>query len=276
MLEKIKKYIPRSFKKLLRYSFLGLLDGFDFILGKRDSVIPPKRLIFIGDGEFRKVGEEFFRHFVELGGLKKSDNVLDVGKGIGRMAIPLINYLDPNSRYEGIDIVESGINWCKKNITSKHPNFNFQLADIYNKAYNPKGRFKAGEYKFPFEDGSFDFVFLTSVFTHMLPKDLENYLMQISRVLTNGGKYLITFFLVNDESKKLIDNGLSTRNLQYKLDGFYSTDKKYPELATGYDELYVFDLYKKCGLIVNKTLYGSWCGRKQYLSYQDIIIASKN
>lgn len=114
MLEKIKKYVPRSFKKLLRYSFLGLLDGFDFILGKRDSVIPPKRLIFIGDGDFRKVGEEFFRHFVELGGLKKSDNVLDVGSGIGRMAIPLINYLDPNSRYEGIDIVESGINWCKK------------------------------------------------------------------------------------------------------------------------------------------------------------------
>lgn len=79
----------------------------------------------------------------------------------------------------------------------------------------------------------------------MLPKDLENYLMQISRVLTNGGMCLITFFLVNDESKKLIDKSLSTRNLQYKLDGFYSTDKKYPELATGYDELYVFDLYKK-------------------------------
>jgi len=187
MLEKIKKYIPRSIKKLLRYSYLTFLDGINFILGKRDTEIPPKRMIFIGDGDFREVGEEFFKHFVELGGLKKSDNVLDVGSGIGRMAIPLINYLDSNSRYEGIDIVQSGISWSKKNITTKYPNFNFLLADIYNKAYNPKGRFKASEYKFPFEDSSFDFVFLTSVFTHMLPKDLENYLMQISRVLINGG-----------------------------------------------------------------------------------------
>jgi len=74
----------------------------------------------------------------------------------------------------------------------------------------------------------------------------------------------------------LIDNGLSTRNFKYKFDGFYSIDKTYPELATGYDELYVFDLYKKCGLTINKTFYGSWCGRKEYLSYQDIIVAKKN
>jgi 2-polyprenyl-3-methyl-5-hydroxy-6-metoxy-1,4-benzoquinol methylase len=98
----------------MRYTVYALEDGIDFILGKRDSTIPPKRMIFIGDGDFKQVGNEFLKYFIELGGTQKSDNVLDVGCGIGRMAIPLTNYLDSNSRYEGIDIVESGINWCKK------------------------------------------------------------------------------------------------------------------------------------------------------------------
>jgi len=120
------------------------------------------------------------------------------------MAIPLTKYLSEGS-YEGIDIIPYHINWCKKNIMSRYPNFRFQMADVFNKLYNPKGKYKPSEYEFPYQDEDFDFVFLTSVFTHMLPKDMENYFSQIARVLRKKGRCLITFFLLNKESLRLIE-----------------------------------------------------------------------
>ena len=126
----------------------------------------------VGNGDFKEIGEEFLQLFTRLGGLKPNHDVLDVGCGIGRMALALVNYLEPTSRFEGFDIVKHGIDWCEKNITTRWPNFNFQHSDIYNKCYNESGRQVSRKYQFPYEDNSFDFVFLTSVFTHMLPRDM--------------------------------------------------------------------------------------------------------
>jgi hypothetical protein len=69
--------------------------------------------------------------------------------------------------------------WCQGNISSKYPNFRFQLADVYNTEYNPGGTHRASEYESPYEDESFDFVILTSAFTHMLPEEVSNYLSEI-------------------------------------------------------------------------------------------------
>jgi len=85
------------------------------------------------------------------------------------------------------------IDWCRRKISSKYPNFHFQFADIFNGVYNPKGKIKPVEYKFPYENESFDFVFVKSVFTHMLPQDMEHYFSEIARVLRKDGRCLITF-----------------------------------------------------------------------------------
>lgn len=256
----------------------------DSLLGRQDELIPPKETIFGGDGDFKKIGEEFLRHFIELGGLGPSERVLDVGCGIGRMASPLTKYLNKRGSYEGFDIVSKGVNWCKENISLKYPNFNFQLADVFNKHYNPDGKHKASEYKFPYEDNSFDFVFLTSVFTHMLPDDLENYLKEISRVMKKGGRCLITYFLLNDESIQLINDGKTTFNVgkntfldfKHHGKGYRTIDEHTPEHAVAYDEKFILKLYGKYNLTVMEPIrYGSWCGRKDFLSYQDIIIASR-
>jgi len=131
------------------------------------------------------------------------------------MAIPLTKYLNKASHYEGFDIVADGINWCRENITTKYPNFNFRLADVFNKFYNPKGRKSPSDYEFPYENESFDFVFLTSVFTHMLPDGIENYMREIYRVLKKNGRCLITFFLLNDESRNLIQIEESDLDFKY-------------------------------------------------------------
>lgn len=241
-----------------------------------DELIPPEELIFVGSGDFKSIGEEFLRHFTELGNLKPNETVLDVGCGIGRMAVPLTSYLNQDGGYEGFDIVDVGIDWCKGAITSKYPNFSFQLADIYNKNYNRSGKYKAAKYRFPYENETFDFVFLTSVFTHMLPKDMENYLAEIARVLKKGGRCLITFFLLNEESLHLSSIGKSTLDFKYSLGSARIADKKIPEAAVAYYESSVLTLFEKYGLEIKQpTHYGIWCGRISHLSYQDIIIAFK-
>jgi len=243
-----------------------------------DTMIPSQSIFKLLGSEisqFKSVGDQFFEYFIKLGGLNPSEHVLDVGCGVGRMAVPLTHYLTSGS-YDGFDVVQSGINWCKKNVTRQFPNFHFQKADIYNKVYNPTGKYRASTYRFPYEDKSFDFVFLTSVFTHMLPKEVENYFMEISRVLKTTGKCLITFFLLNPESINLINTKLSSLDFKYKYKGFRVIDKNILETAIAYDEELIRALYKKYGLsIIEPIHYGIWCKREHWLSYQDIIIAMK-
>ena len=276
MKNRLLNYLSPSIRSALRQIYFRLGDLYDQVGGKRMQMIPPKRMIFVGPGDFQNIGNHFFQIFVNHGGLKKTDKVLDVGCGIGRMAIPLTRYLDESATYEGFDIVPEGIGWCRKNITPRFKNFQFVKADIYNKNYNPGGRLRATEFRFPYDDKQFDFVFLTSVFTHMIPEEIEHYFSEISRVLKQNGTCLITFFLENPESRTYLAAGESALDFQYQFPGFLSNNIEVPEAAVCYPENYITGLYQKNHLAIASRHYGAWCGRKPALSHHDIIIAKKN
>jgi SAM-dependent methyltransferase len=239
--------------------------------------LPPPDLNFVGDGDFEAVGREFLRYFIEFGGLAPSHHVLDVGCGIGRMARPLAGYLDHCGTYDGFDIVERGIEWCQQNITAVRPNFRFRRADLHNPSYNPSGTLDASEYVFPYEPESFDFVFLTSVFTHMLPGATENYVYEINRVLRVGGRCLATFFLQNAETRRLAEAGKGALIFLHRRDGYWVDNEAGPdENAVSYDEDYVLDLYWRYGFEIDGPVRrGNWCGRTEYVSAHDIVVARK-
>jgi hypothetical protein len=110
----------------------------------------------------------------------------------------------------------------------------------------------------------------------MLPPELHNYVGEISRVIKKGGTCLITFFLLEPESKELIIAGKSTLDFKYRVDGCLTTDEKVPENALAYEEEFVRDLLAANGLAISEPIsYGSWCSRQSYVSYQDIVIATK-
>jgi SAM-dependent methyltransferase len=270
----IARLIPPGIKPTARRIYHLPADILSFLLGRRDPLTPPKGKVFFGGGDFNRVGEEFFGYFVELGGLKPDERVLDVGCGIGRMAVPLTRYLSDRGSYEGIDVFPKGIAWCQENITPKYPNFRFRIADVKNKEYNPGGRFAASEYEFPYADASFDFVLLTSVFTHLLPDEVENYLSEIRRVLAPGGRCFASFFLLNEDSLDSIRLGTSTIDFRHDFGGYRTKDKETPEAAIAYPEDYIRSLYAERGLrLIEPVHYGAWSGRRDFLSYQDVVVA---
>lgn len=244
--------------------------------------IPPQELLGLtGSSDvpsFIATGKKFSRIFIDICNLKPHEKVLEVGCGVGRIALPLTDYLDSHGSYEGFDINAEQIHWCQNQITSQYLNFHFKLVDVYNQFYNPLGAIKAQDLQFPCLDDSFDFIFLTSLFTHMLPADMENYISEIARVLKHGKKLLVTFYLLNHDSLARLQQPESDIPFKFRHHfGHYHLDNPaVPEAAIAYDEQFIRSLYAKYGLeIVEPIHYGKWCGRENCLSWQDIAIAIK-
>jgi SAM-dependent methyltransferase len=253
---------------------LRALDVRDRVTGRADRLVPPRRLDFAGRSDFVETGDEFLRHFVELGGLRPSDAVLDVGCGIGRMARPLAGFLDDEGSYDGFDVNREGIGWCRRRYARRR-NFRFQVADLYNRRYNPRGAHAAAEYRFPYDDARFDFAILTSVLTHLLESEADHYLAETARVLRPGGRMLATFFLLTDESRALIAEGRTSLAFLDPEDHVAVVDADVPEEAVAYDQEWVGERLAAHGLELRATRYGSWCGREGFTSFQDIVVAAR-
>ena len=250
------------------------LDGRDAALRRRrDPLTPPRRLAFVGSGDFRTAGEEFRELFVDLADLRPDEDVLDVGSGVGRVAVGLTGWLQ--GRYEGIDVVQRGIKWCQQAITPRYPNFHFQVADLYNRHYNPEGRVPASEYRFPFDDRSFDFVLMTSVFTHLLPADRNNYISEIARVLRPNGRCFGTFFLLDDEAGRRVREGRDAIGFRFQRPGFRTNNERIPEAAVAYEEADVRQEWELNGLQIAAVRYGSWSGRDDGIGWQDVVVAAQ-
>ncbi len=242
--------------------------------GSVNPYLPPRDLQYVGEADFIRVGEKFKSLFIKWGGLQPNHRVLDIGSGNGRMAYPLLSYLN-NGSYLGQEIVAGAVNWCHKTY-SAHPDFSFMHADIYSQRYNPGGKIKASEYRFPCEDASFDFIFLTSVFTHMLQEDVENYCREIGRLLAVGGRAFITCFLINEERGCCVEgngNGLSFQQLN---EVSYTTTPSKPESAVAFRESFFLEMLAENRLSICGSIhYGRWDQLSEAETYQDVLVVEK-
>ncbi|TWO31735.1 class I SAM-dependent methyltransferase [Seonamhaeicola sediminis] len=242
----------------------------------RSTLIPPKGMIYTGSGDFIKIGNSFFNYFKEHGNITPESTVLDIGSGIGRIAIPFTKFLNKNGSYEGFDVVKKGVNWCSKNISSKYPNFSFKYISLKNDLYNTSAENNASNFVFPYEANVFDFAFLISVFTHMLPNDLDNYLNEIIRVLKPNKKCIATFFILDEISSKLMNN--SEKNFKYNHGHYSLMSEKVKEANVAYSKDYLISLIESKGFVIEKLHEGNWSGRDKTeitFSTQDILILRK-
>lgn len=252
------------------------IDVFEGLSGKRDSITPPKGKIFIGPGDFKALGEKLRSDFIQYGGLQPHHKVLDIGCGIGRIAIPLTKYIDKNGSYDGFDIVKDGIEWCQKKISSQYPNFKFIHTPLRNDLYNLSSTEKADKFVFPYPDNTFDFVLLTSVFTHMQPTEVAWYLKEISRVLKKDGVCFATFFVIDEAAENFLKNSKDPF-FKYDHGEYYLHDEKVKDANIAYKIGFIDAMLKEADLTKEKLHSGWWAGRKkeESVDFQDVLILRK-
>ena len=261
-----------KFLRYVRNAGLVVLGPVDYAVRALNckADLPPLHLRrYVGPlRSFESSGAEFMGYLRSLAGLRPDERVLDIGCGCGQMALHLKNYLDEKGSYVGVDIHRPSIKWCQQKIARRHKNFQFTHIDVRNLAYNPNAEQRAEAYVFPFADQSFDLILLKSVFTHMRPPEVSNYLSEVARLLKSDGRCLATFFLLNDEQAK----GANDLAFNYGEGEWRYVHEHSPESAVAYDESFVMKLLEKYGLVVEKKMYGRWSGREDGLSYQDILL----
>jgi SAM-dependent methyltransferase len=255
--------------------FAGLLKS---IRRNNFLPIPPQERNFVGDGDFLAIGCEFLRHFVELGGLKPQHRVLEIGCGIGRMALPLTQFLEaPAGRYTGFDVVPAGIEWCQQNIAAAYANFEFLHLDFQNQLYNPDGKLNDGEQALPFESNSVDFLFMTSVVTHLDPGYTAFYLREASRVLRADGRLFVTAFILDEANRALVTAKKARPAFYLEGDGpDYIADRAHPMAAVAFDSDWFLGTAREHGLRLQRPIaFGHWSGRVAE-NYQDICVFQRS
>ncbi|MCB1439141.1 MAG: class I SAM-dependent methyltransferase [Nitratireductor sp.] len=242
------------------------------ILRSKQVPVPRPEEIFVGDGDYLAVSAGFLRDFVTVGGLEPHHHVLDVGCGIGRMAVGLNCYLDPETgSYIGFDPVRAGIDWCRKAYADR-PNFRFEWADLYNELYHPGGNILSMDYTFPCDASTIDFAIATSIFTHLYEREIETYFREFARVVKPGGRVFSTAYLFDgDEPVKG-----QAPHLQFNIaePGYpyrWHVEGMPPLAAVCYSESYFADLVEWCTGRKPDIRPGRWRGAEGPW-FQDLVL----
>lgn len=93
------------------------------------TIAPPSSEVlaaaYIGSttpASFADMGSRVMGSLVRFTSLSARSRVLDIGCGLGRVAIPLTSHLEPSdesTRYEGIDVAADSIAWCDQHISPR-------------------------------------------------------------------------------------------------------------------------------------------------------------
>ena len=244
---------------------------------RRDAMIPPRGMIFVGSGDFVRQGLQQRDTIIRCTDLKPNATMLDVGSGIGRLAVVMTGYLTAEGSFEGFDVVKKGVDWCQKHITRRYPNFVFTHIDLKNDLYNLSTETAARDFVFPYTHDRFDVVTLFSVFSHMIPDDIDHYLSEIRRVLKPGGRCVATFFILDDVALKHIAEGRTGEfNFPYRRAGYAYLDEKVKEANVAYEKDFLLSMIARNGLLCDALEPGLWSDNTRSTDqFQDLVVLRK-
>jgi SAM-dependent methyltransferase len=188
-------------------------------------------------------------------GLGPTSRVLEIGCGVGWLAYNLASRLSEAGGYAGLDIGDAVISWLNANYASRLPNFRFDLLDVKNARYRPKGVRKPERVRFPHDDDQFDIACAFNVFVYMTERGITNYLREVARVLRADGKGLMTF-------RAIIDGDLGPREGERAYTrvrpGVYTRRPERDGWAMAYDDTLIRSMIDRAGLDTYAFEIGGW------------------
>lgn len=185
---------------------------------------------------------------------------------MGRIAYALTSFPNEDGKYEGFDISRESIQWAQREIGARYKNFTFSHFDLNHNLYNADGKKSLNSFTFPYPDKSFDFIFLTSVFTHLSAEEIKHYLKEIERILKNGGICLMTAFIIEEDVPDIF---------KYEWEEGYTINPNNPKSAVAYEKKIFQSWISKQELFEIKYFPGYWKSNKFTDTYQDMFVVSK-
>jgi SAM-dependent methyltransferase len=236
--------------------------------------LPPKRDRAAVAVDFLPKAFRSLSLLVGLGRLRRDGTILDVGCGVGRISYALAHYLSAGGRYEGLDAVPRWVDWNRKTISVRFPNFRFRLADVRNGLYSRRSRTAAERLRFPYDDDTFDTAFVESVFQHNRVPVVRHYLAEIGRVLRSGGRCVVTSFLLR-RGLVAADQRADGLDFLHPLEGAWSASAKVPETGIAFEATRFEHWVGEAGLELAEFHRGEWHGEGPGVAYQDVIVLEK-
>lgn len=233
-----------------------------------------------GPESFEEIANKHFQSLQTHVGIYPSHNLLEIGCGVGRDAIPLSNYIREGS-YVGIDIIKPSIEWCQKNITPNNASFLFYHFDVRDQLHNPNGTLSSKDVGFPLENNIIDRAFLFSVFTHMFDEEIIHYLKEIRRVRKEDGLIYASTFIYDENILEVarktnltvfdlrfdhqVSEGCRINNLEFPLGAVAFTQERWHQIIT------------ESGLrLCRPIIRGGWSGVWQNsIEGQDVLILER-
>jgi SAM-dependent methyltransferase len=238
---------------------------------------PWQSLHNVGPGDFQGSGDALIADLIAYAGLKASDQVLDVGCGVGRVALPLGRLLDASGGYLGFDVSRRAVEGCRKRFARIRPDFRFVWLDVRNRDYNAGGAIPEAEARFPCEDGAIDVAFAASVFSHVRMETIARYLAETARVLKPGGRFFFTAYALTPERREAIAHRQTRLDFQPWRDGSMVMDRRSPERAIAHDAEAIGVAIEAAGLQpFADWRRGDWSPGGEVGGWQDIWVVVKD
>lgn len=226
--------------------------------------LPPNRMrLRVGVGNrllfnamhYRYHAVDFWMYALAQGLIRADSRILDLGCGCGRFATVLrrLNYKGWRfeGQYTGVDVDREMIDWCDRHFPRRR--FRFVHVDQQSSVYNPGGTSDDTTRRLPLPDGGFDFVFSTSLFTHLLEAEAIAYLRETHRLLRPGGRMLMTVFCIDSFRER---NWLGDRfTFEHRIGPAYVEDPRRPEAAVAFERQWLEGQCAAAGL-VDATISG--------------------
>jgi SAM-dependent methyltransferase len=253
---------------------------FERMRSERLAGVPLSELV--GGGDPKAIGTSLVEFMVAQGVISTMSRVFEIGCGCGRVAVPLTQYLEPTTRYVGVDIVPGLVAFCRREISTRYPNFQFYAVRDSNPLYERFSKIGRSDELLLDEslslDRSFDLISAFSVFTHLQRLEASAMLRSIWQRLDYDGWAVLTFFVLDHFSRRDIREGKSSlfKSQTKQVDGDIVVDTyNGPNSAVGYDENVLRQLIAESGFEgVHAVHYGGWRSCPG-VTFQDIVVLKK-
>ena len=242
--------------------------------------LPPSHLRvrvgpFSDAGLFQRSGDQMAAEIIELCNIPPDASVLEVGCGCGRLSRAFGEYLNPRGRYDGLDVSADMISWCQRHLQTRLPTSHFTWVDVYSPDQNPGGSIEGATFVFPFADCQFDAAVVSSVFTHIMPDEIERYISELARVLKPDGRCFITAFLFDEEAEAAVARGATIFDFRHRVGPCLTFDYEHPEAGIACNKDWLLGLVDRFGLEIDMIRSGTWRFVRSYEIFQDYVVTTK-